>query len=214
MTRFFAPPAAMWMMFLFFFFLSSCATIKEPGVRVEQYTLEYAPPEHPERQLVPVILKVQRFSVASPYNTLQMVYRDRSFKRATYTYHQWRADPGDLVSNYLARDMRHSGLFRAVVQDESTVAPTHLLEGSLDEFFEWDDEEGCKAVLSITATLVKARESDISKKILFQKTFRTLQPCKERSPRGLAEAMSEAMSRVSGEMTRSVYDHLSVVGSQ
>jgi ABC-type uncharacterized transport system auxiliary subunit len=214
MIRFFAPPTALWTMFLFLSFLSSCAIIKQPSLRIEHYTLEYAPPEHPERAPLPVILKTQRFSVAPSYNTLQMVYRDQSFKRATYTYHRWHAHPGDLVSDCLARDMRHSGLFRIVVRDESTIVSTHILEGSLDEFFEWNDEEGWKAILTITATLIKAKESDISKRVLFQKTFRTLQPCKEKSPRGLAEAMSEAMSWVSGEIIGVVYDHLSVVSDQ
>ncbi|MFO7461512.1 MAG: ABC-type transport auxiliary lipoprotein family protein [Desulfatiglandales bacterium] len=214
MIRFFARPRAMWTVLLFFFLLASCATMKQPSLRIEHYTLEYAPPEHPERPPLPVVVKIQRFRVAPSYDTLQMVYRDRSFKRSTYTYHRWRAHPGDLVSDYLARDMRHSGLFRAVVQDESAIAPTHVLEGSLDEFFEWNDEQGWKAVLSLTATLIRAGESDISRKILFQKAFRTLQPCREKTPNGLVEAMSEAMARLSKEIAETLHEHLSPVGGE
>lgn len=211
MTQFSRPPTGMWVMLLLFLFMSSCAPGKQPSLKIEHYTLEYGPPKPLERPALPVILKIERFSVAPSYSTRQMVYRDRSFKRETYAYHRWRAHPGDLVSDYLARDMRHSGLFRAVVQEGSTIGLTHVMEGSLDEFFELNEEEGWKAVLTVTATLIKANETDTSKKILFQKTFRALQPCKEKSPGGLAEAMSEAMSRVSGEIIQTVYDHLALV---
>jgi ABC-type uncharacterized transport system auxiliary subunit len=214
MKRLVIPSAAVWMMLPFFFFLICCSPLKQPTPRIEYYTLEYDPPEHPELPPLPVILRIQRFTTASSYNTLQMVYRDRSFRRGTYAYHRWHADPADLIADRLARDMRHSGLFRAVVQDESTLASTHVLEGSLDEFFEWSDEAGWKAVLSITATLITARESDITRKVLFQKTFRAVRPCKEKTPRGLAEAMSQAMADVSEEMIKAVHDRLSMLNDR
>lgn len=194
--------------------MSSCATVRQPSLRVQHYTFEYAPPEVTEHPPLPAILKIERFNAAPFYSTQQMIYRDGSFKRETYTYHRWRAYPGDLVSDFLARDARHSGLFRAVVQEASTVSSTHILEGSLDEFFEWNEEEGWKAVLSVTATLITAKEVDMSKRVLFQKTFRALAPMREKTPRGLAEAMSEAMSRVSGEIIKTVYERLSVTNGK
>ena len=209
MPRFPKIPVRTGILLVLFLVVNACVTMGQPAVRIEHYTLEYTPPGPADRALLPVILKIERFSVAPSYSTRQMVYRDRSFKRETYAYHHWRAHPGDLISDYLLRDMRRSGLFRAVLEEGSTLATTHVLQGSLDEFFEWNDEEGWKAVLTMTATLINSREADPGKKILFQKTFRTLEPCKEKSPAGLAEAMSKAMARVSGKIIDTVYDHLS-----
>jgi cholesterol transport system auxiliary component len=194
--------------------MSSCATVRQPSLRIQHYTLEYTPPDVTEHPPLPAILKVERFSAAPFYSTQQMIYRDRSFKREAYTYHRWRAYPGDLVSDFLARDARHSGLFRAVVQEGSTVSSTHILEGSLDEFFEWNEEEGWKAVLTVTATLLTAKEVDMDKRVLFQKTFRALEPMREKTPKGLAEAMSEAMSAVSEEILQTVYERLSVTNGK
>jgi cholesterol transport system auxiliary component len=200
-----------WFVLLLLLSMTSCASIKQPSLKIDHYTLEYGPPKPGDLPQLPVILKVERFSISPLYDTRQIVYRDRSFKRETYTYHRWRAHPTDLVTDYLARDMRHSGLFRAVLEEGSKVSPAYILEGSLDEFFEWDSAEGWKAVLTVTATLIKARETDAAKKILFQRTFHAIQPCQEKTPKALAEAMSEAMSRLSGEVIRAVYEQLSVV---
>jgi ABC-type uncharacterized transport system auxiliary subunit len=195
----------LWIVSLLLLLIGSCVDTKQPSLEINHYTLEYASPKPGDGPQLPVILEVARFSAAPVYNTREMVYRDRSFKRETYTYHRWRAHPADLVSDYLARDMRQSGLFRAVVLEESKVSPTHVLEGSVDEFFEWDAPEGWKAVLTISVTLIKAKETDTSKRILFQKTFHAVQPCEEKTPKALAEAMSQSMSRVSEEVIKTVY---------
>jgi ABC-type uncharacterized transport system auxiliary subunit len=202
-------PIRKWSMLLFLLFMSSCGGMKQPSLKIDHYTLEYASPRPGDLPQLPVILKVVRFRVAPLYDTRQIVYRDKSYKREAYTYHRWRAHPADLVTDYLTRDMRQSGLFEAVVQAGSKLSPTHMLEGSLEEFFEWNAAEGWKAVLTVSATLVKAGETDASGGILFQRTFHAIQPYQEKTPEGLAKAMSEAMSRVSEELMRTVYGHLS-----
>lgn len=210
MKQFLRLQSGLWIALLLFLLVSACATVRQTSLKIEHYTLEYAPPGSMDLPSLPVIIRIERFSVAPSYNARQMVYRDRSFQRETDPYHRWRAHPGDLVSDSLIRDMRHSGLFKAAVQEGSAVAATHVLEGSLDEFFEWNDEAGRRAVLTVTATLITAKETDTSKKIIFQETFRALEPLEEKTPRGLAEAMSRAMSRVSGEIIKTVYDRLSL----
>ena len=196
-----------WIMTLLFLLLGSCSSMKQPSLKIDHYTLEYVSPKPGDMPQLPVILKVGRFSVAPLYDTRQIVYRDRSFKRETYAYHRWRAHPAELVTDFLARDLRQAGLFKAVTQEESTVSPTHILEGSLDEFFEWDTEQAWKAVLTVTVTLIKAKETDTARRILFQKAFHAVQTYQEKTPKGLAEAMSEAMLRVSQDVMKAVHAH-------
>jgi len=70
---------------------------------------------------------------------------------------------GELVTDYLSRDFKHAGLFKAVAPYESKVEPTLILEGSVDEFFEWDSEDGWKAVLTVSTVLLSHPQPDLSK---------------------------------------------------
>jgi ABC-type uncharacterized transport system auxiliary subunit len=191
-----------------FFLAGGCVNFKQPRNRVQHYTLEYASPEIPELVPLPVSLKVMRFSVAPAYNTNRIMYRDGSFKRNEYFYHKWRANPGDMVTDFLRRDIRNSGLFKAVLPPGSDFPFSCALEGSVDEFVEWDTPEGWKAVLSVTITLIASNEPDVSKRILFQKTYRAEKPFQEKNPQGLSQAMSLAMGDISSSVIRDIYSVL------
>jgi cholesterol transport system auxiliary component len=193
---------------LAFAFLAGCINLKQPSYKIDYFALEYEP--RPVGNLKPLshVLKVNRFRADPVYNTTQMIYRDGPFKREAYTYHKWRTNPGDLVSSLLARDIQRSGLFKAVVPHESRLSATYVLEGSVDEFLESNRDGALQAVLTVTTTLVAAGERDMTKNVLFQKTFHATKPFKEKSPQGLAEAMSQAMAQVSQDIIRSLYDHL------
>jgi ABC-type uncharacterized transport system auxiliary subunit len=193
---------------LFTLSMTACAALRQPSEKIDFYTLEYASPKVEDLKPIPATIRVERFSVAPMYNSNQIIYRDMSFKRDAYTYQEWRANPGDLVTYFLARDLRESGLFEAVSPYGIQMEAQYVLEGSVDEFFEWDTDKAWKAVLALSTTLMVDDEPDISKRIIFQKTFRSTRPCRQKNPMGVAEAMSEAMADISGQIIRTVYDAL------
>lgn len=195
-------------MFILLLSCSACSSFKQPAQPLDYYTLEYEPPQVQGITSLPYVLKVERFGVSPMYNTLQIIYRDRAFRREAYPYEKWRANPGDLVSYFLSRDFKNLGMFKAVAPYDSRVDPSLVMEGSVDEFFEWDSEEGWKAVLTVTTVLLRHPEPDLSKRIIFQKTFHAVKPCKERSVAGLSQAMSEAMAEVSAQIIRTTYQQL------
>jgi len=186
----------------------ACSSFKQPGQKIDYYTLEYEPPQVQGIPALPFVLRVERFSVSPLYNTHQIIYRDRSFKRDAYPYEKWRAAPGDLVTYYLSRDFKHLGFFQAVTPYDSRVEPSLILEGSVDEFYERDSEDGWKAVLTVSTVLLAHPEPDVSKRILFQKTFHAVKPCKAKNLTSLSEAMSEAMAEVSAQVIRTTVQHL------
>ena len=193
---------------LAFAFLVGCVNLKQPSYKIDYFTLEYEP--IPVGNIKPLshVLKVNRFRVAPVYNTTQMIYRDRPFRREAYTYHKWRTNPGDLVSSLLVRDIQRSGLFKAVVPHESMLVASYVLEGSVDEFLESNRDGAMQAVLTVTTTLVAGGERNLPRNVLFQKTFHAAKPCKEKSPQGLAEAMSQAMAEVSQDIIMTLHDRL------
>jgi len=185
-------------------FAAGCANFKQPRNRVQHYTLEYPPPEIADLKPFPYAIKVGRFSVASDYNTRRMIYREGAFRRDEYFYHKWRANPGDMVTDFLGRDIRNSGLFKAVLTYDSDADVSLALEGSVDEFVEWDTPEGWKAVLVVTVSLMAPREPDVTQQILSQKTYRAETPFTEKDPQGLAQAMSRSMETISGCVIRDI----------
>jgi len=190
------------------FVLCACIPSSKPRNKIEFYTLEYEIPQKSSLKQLPFVLRIERFSVAPSYNTSRMIYRDSSFKRNAYILHKWRANPGNLVTYFLSRDIKSAGLFKAVLPHDSGFPSSYVLEGSIDEFFEWDTEKEWKAVMALNITLMAQGEPDISKRVLFQQTYRGTKPCKEKDPKSLAAAMSQAMAEISADIRRDVYSVL------
>ncbi|MBW1887574.1 MAG: membrane integrity-associated transporter subunit PqiC [Deltaproteobacteria bacterium] len=199
---------------IFFLFIGlsllfcACLNLKQPRNKIEFYTLEYHPPQLGDLKPLPFVIRLERFIVAPTYDTNRIIYRDQSFKRDAYAYYKWRANPGDLITHFLNRDIRHSGLFKAVLPFDSRSAASHMLEGTVDEFFEWDTKENWKAVLSISIILMADTEPDISKRIIFQKSYRATSVCQQKHPRALAKSMSQAMEEISGQIIKNIYSYL------
>jgi len=187
------------------FCFSGCSALNKPKPKIHHFTLEYTVPKIEDLKPINAVIRVDRFGVAPAYNSNRMIFRDESFKRDEYIYSKWIAEPGSFATYFLARDLRDSGLFKAVFTYKSHLEATYALAGSVDEFFEWDTPEGWKAMLGMNITLVVLKEPDVTKRILFQKAYRVARPCKEEHPRGLAETMSLAMREVSENIIRDVY---------
>ena len=187
---------------------TACLDLKQPSNKIDFYSLEYDPPRIGNPQPLTEVIKIEQFSVTPMYNTHKIIYRDKSYKRAAYTYHKWRANPGETVTYLLVRDMQQSQLFKAVLTRRSKLPYTYLLEGSVDEFLESDTANGCQAVLTLSIVLMAANEPDLDKQIRFQKTYQIREPCERGNPGALAKAMSQAMSGASGKIIKDVYENL------
>ncbi len=185
--------------------LGGCMKATHPGHQIEYYTLEYELPRNADLEPLPYVVRIERFGVAPTYNTSRIIYREGSFRREAYVYKRWRSNPGDLVSYFLKRDIKDSGLFRAVLPHDSRFPSSYIIEGSVDEFFEWDSDTVWTAVLTLSITLLAESEPDISKRILLQETYHVREACRSRNPAALVEAMSRAMAQVSGEIIKDLY---------
>lgn len=196
----------------FTFTLTACGildSLKQPAHPVNYYTLEYAVPEISVPTPLPVILRVEKFQISPAYNTNNIIYREAPFGLDPYTYHKWRVNPADLVTYFLTRDLNEASLFRSVVTLKSRLMATHILEGIVDDFYEQEEEDTWKAVLTIRITLIKNNEPDISKQILFHKKYSQRTTLCQNNPQALAEAMSQNMASISNRIARDIYSHVS-----
>src|SRR5208337_308328 len=208
----FHKQALRWITVLLLVILSGLVTLAlvltgcgKPPVTVYKHLLEYPYPETPLRTPVPEGLKVELFSVAQAFNSTAMVYRPTSYQSETYSYHRWRVNPGQLVTDFLLRDLRHSGLFKAIFAYDSTDKARFQLEGAVEEFQEMNEGDAWSAVLALNITLLDTTQEEITKRVLFQKNYRTAESLIDKTPDGLVEAMSRGMQNLSGTIISDVY---------
>lgn len=178
-------------------FLGGCG---KPPMLVNQYILEYPAPPVGGRAKIPGAIKVELFSVAQAFNTNAMVYQPQPYKSQVYNYSRWRVNPGYLVTDYLLRDLRETGLFKAVFGPDSSGKHRFKLEGGVADFQELDEPDGWKASLALTVTLLDTNQEELPQRVVFQKTYRAQEPMPEKSPQGLAQGMSRAMEQVSARI--------------
>ncbi len=187
-------------------FIPGCLSLKKPVIKIDYYTLEYDSPDVAFQAQLPFVVRIERFRVAPVYNSNRIVYSEQKFKRAAYNYHRWRSSPGDLVTYFLARDMHRSNLFKAVLTYDTGFLSSYVIEGIVDEFYERDEKDLCEALLSVSITLVREGEPDVSKRVLFQKKYSAKKACEQKTPLALAKAMSSAMAKISEMIITDIYN--------
>lgn len=170
---------------------------QRPAVMVEQYTLEYPPPQPEGAATIQVGVMVERFSLAADYSGQAMVYRPEDFRRQVYQYHRWRANPADLVTDYLLRDLVSSGLFAGVFSYRQPAPARFRVQGGVREFLEVDGEGGPRAVLEASVSLLDQDYQDLPRRLVFQRVYRQSAAMGEASAPALARGMSQAMEKLS-----------------
>lgn len=188
--------------FLVLFILAGCG---KPPTLVQKYLLEYPSPAVSGSGKIGEVIKVELFAVAQVYNTPAMIYQPHPYKSDAYQYHRWRVNPGNMVTDYLLRDLRNSGLFKAVLPSGSSGKSRFLLEGGVEEFQETDAPDGWKAALALNITLLDLSRQELPQRVVFQKNYRAVEPLTEQTPKGLAQGMSRAMEKLSAQIIAEVY---------
>jgi ABC-type uncharacterized transport system auxiliary subunit len=181
--------------------LTGCLGGGAPAPHVRQYILEYPPPGIGTVAGTAAALKVERFTVVRLYAGPAMIYRQGPFRRDAYREQRWRVAPGDMVTDYLQRDLRHAGLFGAVLAARDAEETRFVLSGGVEEFGEVaDGEKRRKAVLAATVTLLDLTVRESPGRVVFQKSYRCEAPFELEGDAALAESMSRAMSQFSSQV--------------
>jgi ABC-type uncharacterized transport system auxiliary subunit len=166
---------------------------------VRQYILEYPSPTVEGLAQTKDLIKVERFSVASTFNTTAMLYRDSPNSLNSDPYNRWKVNPGEMVSDYLVRDLRRTNFFRAVCSYHDLVETRYVLQGQVEDFLEMDERGGARAVLGMNVTLFDLAKG-APQKVLFQRNYRFEDPLHEKTAAGFAQAMSRAMEKMSRQL--------------
>jgi cholesterol transport system auxiliary component len=196
-------------LFLLTVFASGCSFGSKTTYSVNQYTLEYPSPVLKETAPIKEPIKVERFSVANAFDTSAIVYRDGPNLRNIDPYNRWRTKPGEMVTDFLIRDLRHSGLFQAVFSYSQTEETRYLVEGQVNQFLESKEEDGFRAVLNLDVTFLDLSKKELTERIVFQRTYGYAEPLERETYGGLAQAMSTAMEKFSKQMMMDLHQAMS-----
>jgi len=171
-----------------------------PPAAVHHFLIDYPPPSPKAEACSAETMKVLEFATAHAYNSPSMAYSSGPFRRDSYVYSRWRVIPGEMVTDYLVRDLRRAGIFGGLFSYREEGGGRFSLEGTVDEFLENAEGTTAKAVLSVTVTLLETRTTDAARLVVFQKNYRVAEAMAQRSPEALAEAMSRAVARLSDDL--------------
>jgi ABC-type uncharacterized transport system auxiliary subunit len=178
----------------------ACSFGGKPAVMVEQYALEYPPPSLQSVAPMDEVIRLERFSVAQIFNHVKMVYRQKPTHYNDYAYHRWRANPGDMVGDSLLRDLRAAGIFKSVFYYRDIENTPFILKGGVGEFYESDEKDGRRAILSVHIAVIDTTSRELTKQVIFQKNYRYDEPVPEKTVQGFAQAMSRAVEKLSGQV--------------
>ena len=187
------------------FFAAGCLGRSKAPHLVEQYSLEYAPPAAESTVRMRESIKVERFSVAQSFNSQAMVYREQPYKLAAYNYNRWRVNPGDMVTDYLTRDLRAANVFPAVFSYRDIEGTRFIVEGGVEEFLEMMVQDNWKAVLKTNVSFIDGSQKELTKRVVFQKRYNFEESLKEHSPDEFARGMSVNMQRFSEQLIKDIH---------
>ena len=190
---------------LCFFVLQGCANTGKPRHEVEYYLLDYTPPTFVNKTQINTTIRIYRFTIASAYNTQNMVFRTDNYTLDFFNYNRWAINPADMTADTLLRDMQASGLFRAVFSRYTVEDSRFLLQGGISDFFLRFGQDGKTAVISMEITLKDSQQQEATKRIVFQKKYSREETLTDQSPHGYCEAMSKALKNLSQQITTDVY---------
>jgi ABC-type uncharacterized transport system auxiliary subunit len=172
---------------------------------INRFILDYPPPVTGRPAPLDAALRVELFAADEIINRPEMVYRVNPYKTGVYQYNRWRTTPGFLVTDFLIRDLRQSGRFKAVFSYDRSDQARFRLEGGVVEFQENNLPGPWQAALTLNITLLDTDQENIAARVMFQRTYQAQEPMAAKTPQGLAEAMSAAMQKLSGRIIQDVY---------
>lgn len=184
--------------------LAGCLQLRVPAPTMHDYRLDYAPPQVEGRPLA-VVLQIAPLAVAAMYDRDAIVYREGTYSTGTYPDSRWSTNPGNMVTDLLARDFSDSELYRAVQLGPSLLAGDYHVGGEIEEIEEEPNAGGCAAHVRLRMLVARLRPGK-GDPVLLQHAYTGEEPCPCNQPRALVAAMSQGLAKISAQLQRDAYD--------
>ena len=184
--------------------LLACAACAGAMPETRYYQLASPDPKDPGRTATggDGVLVLETLHTDSAYDDDRIVYRTTPFRLDYYQYQRWSSAPGVMVGNYLEQALEHSGRFRSVVREMTPDAPV-VLTGrvlAIEEVDKSRTEWLGRIVLELQLADAKTGAA------LWTQQLEETEPLRQRTPEGLAQALSIAMTRIVAQTVPEIAD--------
>ena len=186
--------------------LTGCAGSGKPPYDVESYVLSYPAPQPAGLEQINAALKFNRFSVATAYNSSEMIFRKDPYTLDSFNYSRWAVNPADMLADNLLRDARESGLFLAAFSRHEPTEGRFILSGGIEDFYLNMGAKEKTAVIRIAVSLEDGWKKESGNNFIFQRKYFREETLREASPGGYSQAASRAMQIISEQILKDIYE--------
>jgi uncharacterized lipoprotein YmbA len=177
---------------------SGCVDLKKSYPEKHSFVLDVGiPPAEPASKGT-IVLKINKFRVSPLFAGRAMVYRVADLQYESDFYDEWFVAPATLVTQQVQQWMARSSGFDMVMVGSNHVEPTHLLEGTVTEFY-GDFRAAPLAVFGLDLYLLDAVRD---RQPFLRRTYHREIPLSDRSSEALAIGLSEALTTVLREVAK------------
>jgi len=178
---------------------TGCLDLKKSYPEKRSFVLDVGAPPQETPANGAIVLKINKLRVSPLFAGRAMVYRVADLQYESDFYDEWFVAPGTLVTQQVHQWLSRSAGFETVVVGTNHVEPTHLLEGTVTEFY-GDFRAAPRAVLGLELHLLDA----IHERQFFRRTYHQDVPLSDQSSEALARGLTEALRAVLVDVAKDI----------
>jgi cholesterol transport system auxiliary component len=182
--------------------LTGCLNLNKSYPEKRSYVLDVGTPQEATTSNSAMVLKIDKFRVSPLFAGRAMVYRTADLQYESDFYNEWFVTPRSLVTQQLHNWLTQSGTFQVVILGTNHIEPTHVLEGTVTEFY-GDFRGSPRAILGIELHLLDGQNE---RQVLLRRTYHQDVPLTDRSSDALARGLTEALRTVLVAVTKDIGD--------
>ncbi len=141
------------------------------------------------------VLKVRHFSISSPFETREFVYRKTNSEYASDFYSRFFAPPADLIAEETHQWLGASGVFANVIDSFSSADYDYMLEGDVETIYgDYRRQSDPNAVMEIKFVLIDEHlKRDV---VIFNTKYRSVQPTGDKAGPALVEGFNACLTEI------------------
>lgn len=171
---------------------TGCLDFKKSYPEKRSFVLDVGAPEQAPAANGTIVLKINKFRVSPLFGGRAMVYRVADLQYESDFYDEWFVAPGTLVTEQVHHWLSNSTGVQLVMTGRNHVEPTHLLEGTVTDFY-GDFRGAPRAVLGLELHVMDAVHEHQS---VLRRTYHQDLPLADRSSDALARGLTEALRTI------------------
>lgn len=174
--------------------LGGCLNLNKSYPEKRSFVLDVGAAQPSPAADASAVLRMGRFRVSPLFAGRAMVYRVGELQYDSDFYNEWLVSPSVLLTQQFQGWLSKSNRFRFVLTGMNHVESTHILEGTVTEFYgDYRSGDSPHAVLGMEMMLIDDRKDE---SVLFRRSYRQEVPLADRSPDALAAGLSQAARQV------------------